>query len=76
MPTKDIILGVIDLSKMEIETPQIVADRILRAVPHVDPKRIVVAPDCGLKFLPNQIAYAKMRAMVEGAKIARQKVGG
>ena len=56
MPSKDIILGVIDLSKMEIETPQVVAERIMRAVPHVDPKRLVIAPDCGLKFLPSEIA--------------------
>jgi 5-methyltetrahydropteroyltriglutamate--homocysteine methyltransferase len=75
MPSKTIILGVIDLSKMEVETPQVVADRILRAMPHVAAERIVVAPDCGLKFLPRDIAYGKMKAMVEGAKIARAKVG-
>ncbi|HWL06164.1 MAG TPA: 5-methyltetrahydropteroyltriglutamate--homocysteine methyltransferase [Xanthobacteraceae bacterium] len=76
MPSKQIVLGVIDLSKMEIETPQVVADRIRRALPHVAKERIVVAPDCGLKFLPRDIAYAKMKAMVEGARIAREEAGG
>jgi len=76
MPSKDIIIGVIDLSQMDIETPKTVADRVLRAVPHVAKERIVVAPDCGLKYLPREIAYGKMKAMVEGTKIAREKVGG
>jgi len=76
MPSKQIVLGVIDLSRMEIETPQVVADRIRRALPHVAKERIVVAPDCGLKFLPRDIAYAKMKAMVEGARIAREEAGG
>jgi 5-methyltetrahydropteroyltriglutamate--homocysteine methyltransferase len=67
---------VIDLSKMDVETPEVVAERILRAVPHVPKEKIVIAPDCGLKFLPRNIAYGKMKAMVEGAKIARAKVGG
>lgn len=75
MPSKTIVIGVIDLSKMEIETPQQVADRIMRAVPHVSPERIVVAPDCGLKYLPRDIAYGKMKAMVEGAALARENIG-
>jgi len=76
MPSKDIIIGVIDLSQMDIETPKTVSDRILRAVPHVAKERIVVAPDSGLKYLPREIAYGKMKAMVEGTKMAREQVGG
>ena len=74
LPGKTIILGTLDLSDMAIETPQTVAARIRRALSHVPAQRIVVAPDCGLKYLPREIAYGKMRAMVEGAKIVRQEL--
>jgi 5-methyltetrahydropteroyltriglutamate--homocysteine methyltransferase len=68
---KKIILGVIDLSDMQIETPETVAARIKRALPYVAAEDIVVAPDCGMKYLPREVAFGKMRAMVEGARIAR-----
>ena len=71
LPGKTIMLGVLDLSDMTIETPETVAARIRRALPHVPAERIVVAPDCGLKYLPREVAFGKMRAMVEGAKIVR-----
>ena len=71
LPGKTIILGTLDLSDMAIETPETVAARIRRALPHVPAERIVVAPDCGLKYLPREVAYGKMQAMVEGAKIVR-----
>ncbi|HZQ12238.1 MAG TPA: uroporphyrinogen decarboxylase family protein [Pseudolabrys sp.] len=74
LPGKTIILGVLDLSDMAIETPETVAARIRRALPHVPAERIVVAPDCGLKYLPREIAFGKMRAMVEGAKIVRAEL--
>src|SRR5436853_1758001 len=67
LPGKTIVLGVLDLSDMTIETPETVAARIRRALPHVDAQRIIVAPDCGLKYLPREVAYGKMCAMVEGA---------
>jgi 5-methyltetrahydropteroyltriglutamate--homocysteine methyltransferase len=75
LPGKTIILGVLDLSDMKVETPGTVAERIRRALPHVPPERIIVAPDCGLKYLPRDVAYGKMRAMVEGAKIVRRELG-
>ena len=71
MPGKTIILGTLDLSDMTIESPEMVAARIRRTLPYVTPERIVVTPDCGLKYLPRDVAYGKMRAMVEGAKIVR-----
>ena len=71
LPSKAILLGVLDLSDMTVEPPAIVADRIRRALPYVDAKRIVVAPDCGLKYLPRDIAFAKMQSMVEGARLVR-----
>jgi len=74
LPGKTIILGVLDLSDMKIETPETVAARIRRALPHVPVERIVVAPDCGLKYLPREVAYGKMCAMVEGARIVRHEL--
>ena len=76
LPGKTIILGTIDLSDIAIETPETVAARIRRALPYVPVERIVVAPDCGLKYLPRNIAFGKMRAMVEGAEMVRQELRG
>jgi len=74
LPGKIIILGVIDLADRMVETPQVVADRIRAALLHVPPERLVVAPDCGMKYLPRAVAYGKMKAMVDGARIVRQEV--
>ncbi|MBI1392501.1 MAG: 5-methyltetrahydropteroyltriglutamate--homocysteine methyltransferase [Alphaproteobacteria bacterium] len=68
---KTVILGVIDLSTNEIETPETVAARIERALPHVDADKIVVAPDCGMKYLPREVAFGKMKAMAAGAALVR-----
>jgi 5-methyltetrahydropteroyltriglutamate--homocysteine methyltransferase len=74
LPGKTIILGVLDLSTQEVETPEIVAERIERALPHVDAARLVIAPDCGLKYLPRAVAFGKMKAMADGAMMVRQKL--
>ena len=74
LPGKTIILGTLDLSDMTIETPDTVAARIRRALPHVPAERIVVAPDCGLKYLPREVAFGKMCAMVAGTKIVRAEL--
>ena len=71
---KTIILGVLDLSTHEIEDPETVAQRIRRALPHVPAERLVIAPDCGLKYLPRDIAFGKMKAMAEGAAIVREEL--
>jgi 5-methyltetrahydropteroyltriglutamate--homocysteine methyltransferase len=68
---KKIMLGVLDLSDMAVETPEAVAARIRRALPHVAAQNIIVAPDCGLKYLPREVAFGKMKAMVAGAAIMR-----
>jgi 5-methyltetrahydropteroyltriglutamate--homocysteine methyltransferase len=75
LPSKTIILGVIDLADMTVETPQIVAERIRAALPYVPPERLIVAPDCGMKYLPRDVAYGKMKAMVDGTRIVRHEVG-
>ncbi len=74
LPGKTIMLGVLDLSTHEIETPETVATRIRRALPHVPAERLVVAPDCGLKYLPRDVAYGKMTAMAAGAAIVRAEL--
>lgn len=74
LPGKTIILGVIDLSSTEAETPEAVAMRIRKGLEHVEPERIVVAPDCGLKYLPRDLAFAKMKAMADGAAIVRAEI--
>jgi len=76
LPGKKIILGVIDLNDMAVETPDRVAARIRRALPYVKAEDVIVAPDCGMKYLPREVALGKMRAMVEGARILRAELGG
>ena len=75
LPNKKIILGVLDLSTHEVETPDMVATRIRRALPHCPAERIIVAPDCGLKYMPRDSARGKIKAMVDGAAIVRAEIG-
>jgi 5-methyltetrahydropteroyltriglutamate--homocysteine methyltransferase len=75
LPDKKIILGVLNLDDMTIETPQIVAQRIRRALPYVKAENVIVAPDCGMKYLPREVAFGKMKAMVEGAQLVRAEFG-
>src|SRR5262249_46792067 len=74
LPGKKIMLGVIDLGDPNVESPQTVAARIRRALPHVAAKDIIVAPDCGMKYLPRETAFAKLQAMVAGARIVREEL--
>ena len=71
LPSKTIILGVIDLGDLNVETPQIVAGRIEKALKFISPERLIVAPDCGMKYLPREVAFGKLKAMVEGARMVR-----
>jgi 5-methyltetrahydropteroyltriglutamate--homocysteine methyltransferase len=64
---KTVILGVLDLSTPEVETPEVVAQRVRRALPYVPAERVVLAPDCGMKYLPRAAAAGKMRSMVAAA---------
>ncbi len=76
LPGKKIILGVIDLSTAEIEAPELVANRIRRALPHVDATNLLIAPDCGMKYLPRAAAFGKLQAMVAGARLVRRELQG
>jgi 5-methyltetrahydropteroyltriglutamate--homocysteine methyltransferase len=71
---KTIILGVIDLSDPAVETPEVVADRVRRALPYVPAERIVLAPDCGMKYIPRDTADGKMAAMAAAAAILRAEL--
>ena len=71
---KKIMLGVLNLGSPEVETPEIVAARIRRALPFVRAEDLIVAPDCGLKYLSRDAASAKLKAMVAGAAILRAEM--
>ena len=69
------MVGVLNLGDMEVETPDVVAQRIRRALRYVPADRLVVAPDCGMKYLPREVAVAKLRAMVQGRDLVRAELG-
>jgi 5-methyltetrahydropteroyltriglutamate--homocysteine methyltransferase len=71
LPDKVIVLGVLDLGSSEVETPEVVADRVRAALAVVPPERLVVAPDCGMKYLPRELAFRKLEAMVAGTRMVR-----
>ncbi len=72
---KNIILGVIDLSTPDVETPEVVAQRVRRAFDWKSPEQLVIATDCGMKYLPRASAEGKMRAMAGAARMLRQELG-
>ena len=73
--TKTIILGVLDLSEMQVESPESIAAKIRVALRYIPAARLMVAPDCGMKYLPRAVAYQKLRAMTLGAAIVRASIG-
>jgi len=73
---KKIMLGVIDLSDMQVESPATVAARIRRALPFIDARDVIACTDCGMKYLPRETAAGKMRSLVEGARIVRRELEG
>jgi 5-methyltetrahydropteroyltriglutamate--homocysteine methyltransferase len=75
LPSKTIILGVLNLGDMAVETPEVVAGRIRDALRYVPPERLIIAPDCGMKYLPRDVAFGKLKAMVEGTHIVRKELG-
>ena len=72
---KTVVLGVLDLGSPEAETAEVVATRIRRALEFVRADRLVVAPDCGMKYLPRELAYRKLEAMVAGTALVREDLG-
>lgn len=74
LPTKHVMYGVIDLGSHEVETAETVAGRIEGALRHIAPEKLVVAPDCGMKYLPRDVAFGKLKAMADGAAIVRRRL--
>jgi 5-methyltetrahydropteroyltriglutamate--homocysteine methyltransferase len=74
LPSKIVVLGVLDLGSGEAESPELVAERIRRALDVVPPERLVVAPDCGMKYLSRELAFRKLRAMVDGARLVGDEI--
>jgi 5-methyltetrahydropteroyltriglutamate--homocysteine methyltransferase len=68
---KQVMVGCIDLSDMAVESPETIAARVRRALPYVAKERVILAPDCGMKYLPREVAEGKLKAMVEAAKLLR-----
>ena len=75
LPGKRILVGCLDLSVPAVETPETVVARIKRALPYVPPENVILAPDCGMKYLPREVAFGKMRSMVAAAKMLRAEPG-
>ena len=73
---KQIMVGCLDLSDPHVETPETVVARIRRALAHVRPEQVILAPDCGMKYLPRELAFGKLRAMVEAARRLRADFAG
>ncbi|MCY3829945.1 MAG: 5-methyltetrahydropteroyltriglutamate--homocysteine methyltransferase, partial [Rhodospirillaceae bacterium] len=76
LPSKQIMVGVIDLADPAAETAETVAGRLRRALDVLPPERIVAAPDCGMKYLDPAVARGKLQALVDGAAIVRRELGG
>jgi 5-methyltetrahydropteroyltriglutamate--homocysteine methyltransferase len=72
---KQIMVGCVDLSSMEVETPEVIAARIRRALPFVAKERVILAPDCGMKYLPREVAVGKLTSMVKAAMMLRAEHG-
>ena len=75
LPGKKIMVGCIDLSDPAVESPQTVMARVKRALAYVPKENVILAPDCGMKYLPRESAFGKMKAMVEAAKMLRAEYG-
>jgi 5-methyltetrahydropteroyltriglutamate--homocysteine methyltransferase len=76
LPSKTIVLGVNDLADANAEALELIAARIRAALAYVPAERLALAPDCGMKYLPREIAFAKMKALADGAAMVRREIGG
>ena len=70
---KKVMVGCLDLSDPTVETPEVIVQRIRRALEHIPPERVILAPDCGMKYLPRDAAQGKLASMVEAARMLRRE---
>jgi 5-methyltetrahydropteroyltriglutamate--homocysteine methyltransferase len=73
---KIVIFGVISMGDPHPETAEIVAGRIRHALEHIPPERLIPAPDCGMKYIPRDTAFAKLKALAEGTAVVRRELTG
>jgi len=73
---KEVVAGVIDVKSEVVENPDTVAGRIRQALEFIPAEKLWLSPDCGMKFMPRERAFGKLRSLVEGAKIVRKELGG
>jgi 5-methyltetrahydropteroyltriglutamate--homocysteine methyltransferase len=74
MPSKTMIVGVLDLGTVEVESQAVVEGRIRAALEHIEPERLILAPDCGMKYLPRASAFEKLHTLVRAAQRVRQEL--
>lgn len=74
LPSKSVLFGVLDLGDQTVETPELIAERLRGALKYISPDRLIAAPDCGMKYLPRDVAYGKLKSMVEGAATVRAEI--
>ena len=72
---KEIAVGVIDVKDEKVESPEVVAQRIRQALKYIPAEKMSIVPDCGMKFMPRERAFGKLKAMVEGTRIVRRELG-
>ncbi len=70
---KQVMVGCLDLSDMKVEPAELVAMRIRRALKHIKPEQVILAPDCGMKYLPREVADGKLKSMVQAAQMLRKE---
>jgi len=76
LANKQVLLGVLDMARPDAETAEEVAERIRAGLRHIPAGNLIPAPDCGMKFLPRDVAFAKLKALADGAAIVRRELGG
>ena len=75
LPSKTMVVGVIDLEDAAGEPPESVAARVREALKYLPPEQLMLAPDCGMKYLPREVAFGKLQAMVQGVELVREELG-
>jgi 5-methyltetrahydropteroyltriglutamate--homocysteine methyltransferase len=73
LSAKKVMVGCLDLSDMNVESPETVVSRVKKALEYLEPGNVILAPDCGMKYLPRDVANGKLGAMVRAAKILREE---
>ena len=74
LPSKTMVLGVLDLGDMAVESPESVAAMVREALKYLPPERLMLVPDCGMKYLPRDVAFGKLKAMTAGVKLVRDSL--